>query len=105
MHVGNGANHAAPVARGLPLAPPHPEQDGAPTSGPSAGAEIAFHSDPGGNDDTYLMRADGSHATGLTFRKETVARPVWSPDGSGERVLRGSEGVANDCCAAWRPQP
>jgi TolB protein len=59
------------------------------------GAEIAFHSDPGGNDDTYLMRADGSHATGLTLRRETVARPFWSPDGSR---------LALECCASAMDQ-
>jgi TolB protein len=54
------------------------------------GAEIAFHSDPGGIDDTYLMRADGSQAHGLTSRQETVAQPFWSPDGSR---------LAVECCS------
>jgi TolB protein len=54
------------------------------------GGEIAFHADPGGNDDTYLMRADGTHAAGLTQRRETVAQPFWSPDGSR---------LALECCS------
>jgi Tol biopolymer transport system component len=125
--------------------------------------QIAFHSDPGGNDDTYLLNADGSDAHGLTLGRETIAHPYWSPDGSrlaitcctfsmdrilvvdadgggavevqgdvpdatspawspdgrrtghaeiftirpdgtGERFLRGTEGTANDWCAAWRPR-
>jgi Tol biopolymer transport system component len=55
-----------------------------------SGALIAFHADPGGNDDTYLMRADGSHTIGLTLRQETVAQPFWSPDGTR---------LALECCS------
>jgi hypothetical protein len=53
--------------------PPEPSPTGATPAGSPApvppGAEIAFHADPGGNDDTYLMPADGTHATGLTLRQ------------------------------------
>jgi Tol biopolymer transport system component len=54
------------------------------------GPVIAFHSDPGGNDDTYLMSADGTHVVGLTLGQETIARPFWSPDGSR---------LALECCS------
>jgi len=48
----------------------------------SVGGRIAFHSDPGGSDDFYIMNADGSEVTQLTKNLETVAFPYWSPDGT-----------------------
>jgi Tol biopolymer transport system component len=54
------------------------------------GGLIAFHADPGGNDDTYVMRTDGTRAVGLTQREETIARPFWSPDGTR---------LAVECCS------
>jgi Tol biopolymer transport system component len=50
---------------------------------PSAhAAQIAFHSDPDGHDDLYLVDVDGTQLTQLTDRKEAVAFPYWSPEGS-----------------------
>ena len=56
-------------------------------------AQIAFHSDPDGHDDLYLVDADGAHLAQLTQRKEAVAFPYWSPDGSEIAFL---------CCAGNR---
>ncbi|MEO8424984.1 MAG: hypothetical protein ABI595_13880 [Actinomycetota bacterium] len=44
-------------------------------------ATIAFHSDPGGRDDTYVMSGEGTRPTPVTDGSETIAQPVWSPDG------------------------
>ena len=49
---------------------------------PIAGAAIAFHADPDGNDDFYLIGADGGLPQPLTRMAETIAYPYWSPDGS-----------------------
>jgi TolB protein len=43
---------------------------------------IAFHSDPGGRDDTYVMSTDGREVVAVTEGMETVAEPLWSPDGT-----------------------
>ncbi len=43
---------------------------------------IAFHSDPDGRDDTYVMREDGTAVVAVTDGEETIARPFWSPDGA-----------------------
>ncbi len=43
---------------------------------------IAFHADPDGNDDFYLVGADGAGLQPLTKHAETVAFPYWSPDGT-----------------------
>ncbi|MEO8293126.1 MAG: hypothetical protein ABI635_08290 [Actinomycetota bacterium] len=42
---------------------------------------IAFHSDPGGRDDTYVMNDEGTTVAAVTSGMETVAQPYWSPDG------------------------
>jgi Tol biopolymer transport system component len=54
---------------------------GSPTTQPIIGSVIAFHADPDGNDDFYLVRSDGSGLRPLTHKAETVAFPYWSPDG------------------------
>lgn len=55
----------------------------APSSLPSIPAgRIAFHSDPGGLDDLYVMDGDGSTLAQLTHGLETSVPPVWSPDGT-----------------------
>ena len=92
-----GSSSSAPIPTGTSFEP-GPTTGSRAAATPSAGepspappgGEIAFHSDPGGNDDTYLMRADGTRAEPLTFRVETVAQPVWSPDGSR---------LAVECCS------
>jgi Tol biopolymer transport system component len=54
-------------------------------------ATIAFHADPGGRDDTYVMDDIGGHVVGVTDGIETVAQPYWSPDG---------ERLAISCCTS-----
>jgi Tol biopolymer transport system component len=49
---------------------------------PIEGPAIAFHADPDGNDDFYLIGADGKGLQPLTTNAETVAFPYWSPDGT-----------------------
>jgi Tol biopolymer transport system component len=45
-------------------------------------ARIAFHSDPAGRDDTYVIDDEGRELTEVTRGLETIAQPYWSPDGS-----------------------
>ncbi len=63
-------------------AAPSPVELPSPDPGPIEGPAIAFHADPDGNDDFYLIGADGSGLRPLTRMAETVAFPYWSPDGS-----------------------
>ena len=51
------------------------------TFGTSDVPTIAFHSDPDGRDDTYVMREDGTSVLAVTDGEETIAQPFWSPDG------------------------
>ncbi len=44
--------------------------------------QIAFVSDRDGNQEIYVMSADGSNATNLTNNKADDFAPSWSPDGS-----------------------
>lgn len=54
-----------------------------PTASPISRADvIAFHSDPDGRDDFYVVRSDGTSLEQLTDGAETIAFPYWSPDGS-----------------------
>ena len=59
--------------------------------GPASESLIAFHSDPTGADDTYVMAPDGRDTVGVTFGMETIAQPFWSPDGTRLVV---------ECCAS-----
>ena len=43
---------------------------------------IAFHSDRDGNQEIYVMDADGSNQTRLTNNGAEDSEPVWSPNGS-----------------------
>lgn len=54
------------------------------TLAPEAGAlrgRIVFSSDRDGNDEIYVMYADGSHVIRLTNYPGYDSEPVWSPDG------------------------
>jgi TolB protein len=83
------------------------------------------HSIGRGDAEVYVVAPDGSGKRDVTRSPAWEGDPAWSPDGSliaftrrtdhaeiftirpngtGERFLRGTEGVANDCCAAWRPR-
>jgi Tol biopolymer transport system component len=75
---------AITVAACAPAVSPSPSTSVAAPSagvGPIEGPAIAFHSDPDGHDDFYLVGADGQGLQPLTHEAETVAFPVWSPDG------------------------
>jgi hypothetical protein len=87
-----------------------------------AGGEIAFSSNLDGNPEIYVMNADGSGVTRISYGKGRYATPVWSPrgdliaftkqmsgsfligvmrsDGSGERIL--TEGYHNEG-PTWAP--
>jgi Tol biopolymer transport system component len=59
--------------------------------GPAGEALIAFHSDPAGSDDTFVMAEDGREVTAVTGGMETIAQPFWSPDGTR---------IVVECCAS-----
>jgi Tol biopolymer transport system component len=63
-------------------APSVPPPTAVPTPVSIDGDVIAFHADPDGHDDFYLIDADGSGLHALTAMAETVAFPYWSPDGT-----------------------
>ena len=44
-------------------------------------SKIAFVSNRDGNDEIYVMDADGSNQTNLTNNPAEEAYPAWSPDG------------------------
>ena len=46
------------------------------------GSRIAFSENSDGNDEIYVMNADGTNATRLTNSAESDRYPSWSPDGS-----------------------
>ena len=71
-----------PAVAPLPTHGPTPVTERSPDPEPIEGPAIAFHSDPDGNDDFYLIGADGSGLQPLTKMAETVAFPYWSPDGT-----------------------
>ena len=45
------------------------------------GSKIAFHSTRDGNNEIYVMNADGSGQTRLTNNPAAGLLPAWSPDG------------------------
>ena len=54
------------------------------------GARIAFVSDRGGNEQLWVMNADGSNPVQITKEKEhTIHTPTWSHDGQYIAVTRG----------------
>ena len=58
----------------------HYATDWAPDWSPD-GSQIAFQSFRDGNNEIYVMDADGQNQTRLTFNDRDDRRPVWSPDG------------------------
>jgi len=58
----------------------HPATDFDPTWSPD-GTHIAFRSQRDGNDEIYVMNADGSCQTNLTNDPANDWSPAWSPDG------------------------
>ena len=49
---------------------------------PRANGQIAFTSERDGNQEIYVMNADGSGQTRLTNDPDTDSNPAWSPDGT-----------------------
>ena len=72
----------APSGSAAPSPSELPSRSAAPTPTRRGLGRIAFHADPDGNDDFYLIGADGGGLRPLTRMAETVAFPYWSPDGS-----------------------
>jgi tol-pal system beta propeller repeat protein TolB len=66
-----------------------------PPASPTEQQVIAFHSDPGGRDDFYLVNADGTDVRQITDGAETVAFPYWSPDGTRVAYLCCTGGEAS----------
>ena len=87
------------------------------------GTQIAFDSDRDGNDEIYVMAADGSQPTRLTRNSARDWRPAWSPDGTqiafdsdrdrndeiyvmaadGSQPTRLTRNDADDRSPAWSP--
>jgi uncharacterized repeat protein (TIGR01451 family) len=70
---------------------------------PGANGKLAFQSDRDGNDEIYIMNADGSGQTNLTNNGAFDGEPAWSPngqkiafesdrDGNSEVLLVGADG-------------
>ena len=92
---------------------------------PLTNDKIAFSSNRNGNDDIYVMNADGSDQTRLTDNPANDFFPAWSPDGTRiafssnrdgdfETYVMNADGSdqanltnnpANDLFSAWSPVP
>ena len=70
----------------------HPASDVYPTWSPD-GSRIAFRTGRDGNDEIYVMNADGSDPANLTNDPGSDGNPSWSPDGS--RIAFRSERDGN----------
>ena len=88
------------------------------------GTRIAYTSTRDGNDEIYVMHADGSNPVQLTHPQYSDNRPAWSPDGTriafvsirdgnqrdiytmaadGSHVVRLTQHPANDITPVWSP--
>ena len=109
-----------------------PDVDDAPAWSPDGGS-IAFvaylyGADPftigQGDAEIFVVSSDGTHKVDVSRNHAWDGDPAWSPDGrsiaftrrtdhaqifvmrangNDQRRLRGVDGLANDCCPAWRP--
>ena len=71
-----------PTRTPLPPSPTYPPDLPTPTPSPTpAGGRIAFVSDRDGNQEIYLIYADGSGLTNLTNHAADDSDPAWAPDG------------------------
>lgn len=87
MHAVRVLASIALVAAGCTSDAAPPPSSPAPTTGPASFGRpgeplVAFHSDPAGRDDTYVMTPDGREPVAVTDGMETIAQPLWSPDGT-----------------------
>jgi TolB protein len=76
----NISGTSAPIP-GTPVAPDSVSAETAPAASPD-GTQIAFVSNRDGNEEIYLMGADGSNQTRLTTNEMVDTDPAWSPDGT-----------------------
>jgi TolB protein len=58
------------------------DHTGAPPSWSPDGTKIAFVAHRDGNDEIYVMDADGENQTRLTYYAGVDGHPCWSPDGT-----------------------
>jgi Tol biopolymer transport system component len=97
--------------------------DSVTVSVPSVAGKIAFTSNRDGNNEIYVMNADGTGVTRLTNNPAADGQPAWSPDGSrvvftsnrdgnnelyvmnadGTGVTRLTDNPALDVTPAWSP--
>lgn len=59
--------------------------------------QIAFVSDRAGENDLYVIDADGSNLRNLTANEVSDGKPVWSPDGTRVAFLCKRKGGGNIC--------
>ena len=88
----DGTAEEAPVAAQPPAeAPPPAAEPPAEAEAPAtqASPQIAFTSDRDGDEEIYVMNADGSGLRQLTQNEEPDAEPTWSPDGQQLAFSRG----------------
>ena len=94
-----------------------------PLDGCKADDQIVFHSDRDGNNEIYLMKADGTGQQRRTTQPEADVGPAWSPDGQqiafasfragnaelfvmkadGTGAMNRTNSPANDQQPAWSP--
>jgi uncharacterized repeat protein (TIGR01451 family) len=85
-----------PTPTPTPASTPTPQPTPAPTPAPtpisSVNGRIAYSSVMGGNQDIYLMDADGTNQTRLTTDPSSDIQPAWSPDGTKIAFVSGRFG-------------
>lgn len=89
----------------------------------SAAGQVAFTTDRDGNDEIYLVNADGTGLRRLTTHPAADLQPTWAPDGSklafasdrggisniyvmdanGKNIINLSQGGGDDFLPAWSP--
>lgn len=111
-----------PIGAAFYFAPFSPPSDGSPSWSPD-GTKIVFYSERDGNSEIYVMGADGSNPTRLTYTAASEGYPNFSPDGKkisfdtdrdgnfeiyvmnadGSNPTRLTHNTARDVSASWSP--